>query len=199
MSGLSPNFDDWAKVPSLEIWEAAALMLGYDPRAFPDVIVMDPDSPSSVYGVPLDTNWEERQIINSVELGRIILVKPDQNTINKKSKITMVSYRNWLRSTGRSDLAESLDGPGSDQSAAGCEDAIPVPAIQKMRSAILEILLKQGYDNKQLPPRTTNEPGIKAEVRELLFPNAVERRSKKKTFDKAWQSLRDFKLIVELK
>jgi hypothetical protein len=197
MSGLTPNFEDWALLSSLTIWEAATLMHGYDPRALSDVLVRDPDDPSSTRGVPLDTTWIERQLLSALELGKLLQVKDGLAVQDRASKITMVSLRNWLTQNGYAELATNLDGYGSSPGRAANRVRARVLARDTHRDAILDAIQRLGYKKDSLPRQVGGSPGLKANVRALLDNDPSIRTISKKSFDKAWQGLRDDRIIVE--
>lgn len=71
--------------------------------------------------------------------------------------------------------------------------ALPKQRAQERR--ILELLRSQGYDPLNLPPRIPGKTGPKSKIKELaLRENAI---FSVKTFDTAWQRLRDFGDVAE--
>jgi hypothetical protein len=109
MTGHTPNFDDWRMRDSISVYEIACLMNGYDPRARADVVVRDPDDPTSLTGIPLDTAWDEDSLLSALDAGTLRsaplnVIKPDKST-----GISVESLVPWLRSKGYDDLAAELD------------------------------------------------------------------------------------------
>jgi len=108
-----PNFDDWRELPSIAIWEIAALMQGFDPRALHNVAVRDPQDPSNSYGVPPDMSWEIRRLTSAVKTGGLVTAPPGVVAPNKETEILKTSLVLWLRTQGEAHLADELDTPWS--------------------------------------------------------------------------------------
>ena len=109
MSGTGPEYSYWRKFSALEIWEIAALMQGYDPRALGDVAVRDPDQPTSPNGVAPDMSTERKMLI-AATLTRQLSSAPD-NVIapNEDTMVSVASLVPWLRIHDYDVLAAELD------------------------------------------------------------------------------------------
>lgn len=118
MSGIKPNFDDWRKLSSIEIWEIACLMQGFDPRALADVGVRDRDYPTSPYCVSPDTSWEEKLLISSVLTHHLSSAPVNITEPTSDTRVSVVSLVPWLRLHGHHDLATELDSPAHSASPA---------------------------------------------------------------------------------
>lgn len=112
MTGHTPNFDDWRMRDALSVYEIACLMNGFDPRAMTDAVVRDPDNPTSPYGMPLDTSWDENLLRSAVREGELLsaprgVLEPTANTeISRRSLLT------WLRASKKYDvLVDGLTRP----------------------------------------------------------------------------------------
>lgn len=136
MCGTSPNFDDWRQLSSINVWEVAALIHGFDPRAGADVVVQDPDNPKSQNGISPDLSWEIRMLVSAVEAGDLITAPIGVLAPNDKTGIQKTSLVSWLRSRGDSDLADlanELDSPSyahvqtQPQAVAQVAQALPDP------------------------------------------------------------------------
>ncbi len=127
MRSTSPNFADWRDLPSIKIWEIAALMQGFDPRALADVAVRDPDDPKSPYGVSPDLSWEIRRLTSAVKAGGLVtapigVVAPDNDT-----EILKTSLVDWLRTQREVDLADELDTSPLVNEPPAATSPFPVP------------------------------------------------------------------------
>ena len=114
MCGSSPNYDDWRSLPSIKVWEIAALMHGFDPRAGADVVVRDPDDPTSPYGVSPDLSWEIRMLISAVDAGELTTAPAGVAAPNDDTGILRKSLVAWLRlqeGANLTELADALDTP----------------------------------------------------------------------------------------
>lgn len=109
MRSTSPNFADWRDLPSIKIWEIAALMQGFDSRALADVAVRDPDYPTSSNGVAPDLSWEIKRLISEVITGGLKTAPAGAVAPNEKTEIARTSLVPWLRIKGYIDLADALD------------------------------------------------------------------------------------------
>jgi hypothetical protein len=105
----SPNFDDWRALTSIKIWEIAALMNGFDPRAMTDVAIRDPNSPTSHHGVSPDLNWEIRQLISAVNTSDLITAPAGTAAPNGDTGILKTSLVSWLQKNRFVDLADELN------------------------------------------------------------------------------------------
>ncbi len=127
MSSTSPNFADWRDLPSIKIWEIAALMQGFDPRALADVAVRDPHDPKSPYGVSPDLSWEIRRLTSAVKAGGLVtapigVVAPDNDT-----EILKTSLVDWLRTQREVDLADELGTSSLVNKPPAATSPVPVP------------------------------------------------------------------------
>ena len=109
MGGTSPDYSDWRQLASIKVWEIAALMHGFDPRAGADVADRDPDDPTSPYGVSPDLSWEKRMLISSVEAGELITAPAGIMVPDSDTGILKTSLVHWLRSRGNEALAYLAD------------------------------------------------------------------------------------------
>jgi hypothetical protein len=118
MSGTSPNFEDWRKLTAIEIEDIACLMQGFDPRAIADVVVRDPDDPSSPYGVSPDTSWEVRMLISAVLTHDLTSAPANIAAPTGTTKVVRTSLIPWLRTFGEYGfLADGLSSPASKHTA----------------------------------------------------------------------------------
>lgn len=109
MRSTSPNFADWRELSAIKIWEIAALMQGFDPRAIADVAVRDPDDPTSPYGVSPDLSWEIRRLTSAVKAGGLVTAPVGVVAPNDETEISKNSLVDWLRTQSEFDLADELD------------------------------------------------------------------------------------------
>jgi hypothetical protein len=105
----SPNFADWRELPSIKIWEIAALMQGFDPRALDEVAVRDPEYPTSPNGIPPDLSWEIRRLTSAVKAGGLVTAPIGVFAPDDETEIEKTSLVDWLRTQGYVDLADELD------------------------------------------------------------------------------------------
>jgi hypothetical protein len=109
MSSSTPNFDFWRSVNTLEVWEAAVLMNGFEPSALGDVMVEDPEEGPRGCGRPLEYDPQVRLILDAAHVNKILRSDYDtKNELSTKSIITMDSFVCWLKETKRSGLARQL-------------------------------------------------------------------------------------------
>lgn len=96
------------------------------------------------------------------------------------------------------ECKSSTHSDSSVKNAAIAVTAPPLPKQRAQENRILELLELKGYSPKSLPQRVPGKPGPKSGTRKQalaepkMFPSA-------KTFDTAWQRLRDGFLIDEAK
>jgi len=109
VSSTSPNFADWRELPAIKIWEIAALMQGFDPRALADVAVRDPYDPTNQHGVSPDFSWEVRRLTSAVKAGGLVTAPIGVVAPNDETEILKTSLVDWLRTQGKVDLADELD------------------------------------------------------------------------------------------
>lgn len=150
MSGISPNFDDWRRLSSIKVYEIAALIQGFDPRAGGDVVVQDPYDPNSPYGVPPDTSWEERALISAVETGLLLSAPVNVTEPDTHTKISVSSLLPWLRAQGYHDLAAELNTPMVTNSVQGQLAQAPPSPIVSEPARRLKALRDLGGDAKWL-------------------------------------------------
>ena len=97
---------------AIEIEDIACLMQGFDPRARGDVVVPDPDDPTSPYGMSPDTSWEERMLTAAVLTGDLESAPANTVEPNSDTKVVRESLIPWLRGLGKYDfLADGLSAP----------------------------------------------------------------------------------------
>lgn len=71
------------------------------------------------------------------------------------------------------------------------------PKLQAQQDAILNEIVKLKYDPKSLPKFMSNKPGVKSEVNHIL--NGKGLFTGKTVFDKAWERLRKYGDIADMK
>ena len=112
MSGISPNYSDWRKLAAIEVWEVAVLMHGYDPRALADVIVRDPNDPTSPYGMSPDRTWEVRMLITGIKTGELTACNSGNAFPNEHTEITRASLIPWLHKHRSGNTSAAVSGTG---------------------------------------------------------------------------------------
>jgi hypothetical protein len=108
MNGISPNFADWRRLSAIQIWELAALMHGFDPRAMADVTVRDPYDPESLHGVSLDTSWEVRMLVSAVLAADLISSPAQATAADGHTQVNVESAISWLATQGYAELSKAL-------------------------------------------------------------------------------------------
>jgi hypothetical protein len=126
LSGLSPNFDDWRRLSSIKVWEIAALIHGFDPRAAGDVAFPDPGDPTSPHGVPPDLSWEIRRLTSAIRAGGLTTAPTGIAAPNDETEILKTSLVSWLRTQGCVDLADELDTSSPLQGSGGTKSTVPI-------------------------------------------------------------------------
>lgn len=145
MPGVSPNHEDWQKLSAVEIWEAAVLIHGFDPRAFAEgeVVVQDANNPSNPIGIVPDISWEIRALISAVLTGDLTSAPLNITDPNEHSKVTIKSLLTWLRQHGYGAVANNLGSvpelnePSSQAADASIEPALSDP--ERRLSALREL------------------------------------------------------------
>jgi hypothetical protein len=185
MAGIAPNFDDWRRLSSIKVWEIAALIHGFDPRAAGDVAVQDPDDPDSRYGVPPDTTWEERAVISAVETGILLSAPTNVTSPDIHTKISMVSLLPWLQAQGYDDLAAKLGTTMTAYSMHGPLSTVPQLQNVSDPERRLKALRDLGGDAKWTRYRGQQQWRFK-KIKELVAQekHAVKPRSDEKTIRK---------------
>ena len=128
----------------------AALIQGFDPRAAGDVVVQDPDDPSSPYGVSPVTSWEERSLISAVEAGILLSAPASATAPDIHTKISVSSLVPWLRAQGYHDLAAELNTPMVTNSVQGQLAQVPSSPIVSEPDRRLKALRDLDGDAKWL-------------------------------------------------
>jgi len=104
--GNGINFEHWSKVATIEIWEAAAMMTGVDPRALFTGYVVDMNG-----DIPAHAD-EERQLTSAVRAGGLLVSDKESRTApGRNSHLLTTSLIEWFRKNGRADLAHGLEHP----------------------------------------------------------------------------------------
>lgn len=96
---FDPVLDDWKKIANPRVWEVAAMMRGYDPRAMTDV--------TDSRGDDLDLAFEIRMLTSAVAAGTLSTIAPTA-TADAQTELTADSVVSWLRANGHSALANGL-------------------------------------------------------------------------------------------
>lgn len=103
MSGTSPAYDYWERLPALTVSEIACMLAGFDPRAMTDV--------TDAAGDAIDLSEEIRLITSAVRAGEIQLV-PSESTsdLSPKSSVLRKSLVPWLWANEYEAAASGLCG-----------------------------------------------------------------------------------------
>jgi hypothetical protein len=109
MTGITPNWDYWRERPSIEIWEIAVLMHGFDPRAMTDILVRNPYDPTDPHGVPLDCSEEEKTLISTVNSSKLLSAPAIITAADRNTQVLVASLVPWLHERGLCDLASELE------------------------------------------------------------------------------------------
>jgi hypothetical protein len=143
MSGTAPKFEDWRQFSSIEVWEIAAMIHGFDPRAVGDVVVPDPLDPTNSSGVASDTSWTERALVSGIQVGALASTSENVASPNIHTNISVSSLIPWLRANGYHDLAAELDTQpvlnGAHGSSTGGQSLPVVPEPQRRLTALREL------------------------------------------------------------
>lgn len=105
MTSSKLNSMYWSEVETVKIWEAAAMLYGWDPRAIRDgevVVNTDGDSP--------DLTDEERLLTSAVLSGTLEACPPNPNSPNRDTHLSTRSFVSWMKSHGYTPLADRLGG-----------------------------------------------------------------------------------------
>ena len=185
MTGIAPNFDDWRRLSTIKVWEIAALIHGFDPRAAGDVAVQDPDDPDSRYGVPPDTSWEERVVISAAETGVLMSAPIDVTAPDIHTKISMASLMPWLQAQGYDDLAAKLSTTMTANNMHGSLSTVPQLPNMSDPERRLKALRDLGGDAKWTRYRGQQQWRF-TKIKELVAQekHAVKPRSDEKTIRK---------------
>lgn len=138
----APNFEHWKDFSTLEIWKVAAMMHGFDPRAWGDV--------SDEHGNSVDLSHEREMLFSAVRSGRIVAC-PSTSSPDDRTHIDVAPLLPWLRLYGFSSLADGLDHGQAGQS------AVPLLSEPERRLAALRGL---GGNDKYTPSRGWRFTGI---------------------------------------
>lgn len=126
MRSTSTNFDYWRRFPSIQIWEVAALVQGFDPRAIADVAVRDPDDPTSTCGVPPDLSSEIKWLISAVNAGGLLTAPVGALAPNDETWLLKTSLVPWLRAQGEVYLADELDTSSQINESTAAASTVPI-------------------------------------------------------------------------
>lgn len=188
-------FDYWRTRPALKVWEIAYLMHRLEPRQRANIMVQDPEDPSSIYGMELDIAEEVRALADAVRVGDLDDVS-DGVGKDEAMLIPAIKLLPWLLANGHGDLAESLRGYASPDGAATAEKARRPPAAQiRQEEAIVGEIRRQGFDPMFLPERQRGKGGVKANVWTAIAGHP-EFGGRRPVYDKAWDRLRAKKELV---
>lgn len=105
----SPNFDRWRELPSLKLWEVAAMIRGVDPHSMPDV--------TDARGEPVDLSHELRSLTSAVDIGELHPVSPGNALASSQTEVRKVDVIAWLRCYGHHGVANGLEIRETDRNA----------------------------------------------------------------------------------
>jgi hypothetical protein len=97
------DYQYWGNLLAIEIWEAAALMGGYEPRqiALGEIVVNDDgDCP--------DLSDEQRTLFSAVAIGQLEGFPSQISNSPLKTQIPTASFISWLRGVSMDALADAL-------------------------------------------------------------------------------------------
>ena len=94
----------WRNFPTLQIWEAAALMHGVNPNELGDIVIND-------VGDSLDLSDEVRMLKDAVGTGELSTSDASVSYVNEHTKVLIESFIAVLQRRGYSSLAEGLTLP----------------------------------------------------------------------------------------
>jgi hypothetical protein len=113
MGGTKPDFDHWRLFDTLRVWEAAAMMHGYDPRAY-----TSGELPLDEHDDYPDLTLEKRRIISAVLIGGVTACPATTALPDNNTEIDVATLIAWLRAIGYGHVADGLSGSAVQASAA---------------------------------------------------------------------------------
>lgn len=105
MTATGINFGYWAKVATIQIWEAALLMHGYDPRARSHGYM-----PLDEFGDELDLADDHRLLTSAALATEIEAIADTAVQVGLNTHIKRASFTVWARFNGYDALADGLEG-----------------------------------------------------------------------------------------
>jgi hypothetical protein len=112
--------------------------------------------------------------------------------------ITLHSFNEWAKRVGKAvlvDLPSMAHVLVAHPSPETSTTSDPRKKMRDQEQAILDEIIRQGYDPKALPPLKSGKSGVKAVVRKAL--NGKYPFDKTSSFKRAWEQLRDDESIAE--
>jgi hypothetical protein len=200
----------WKAMRTVKLWQACALIAGLDPdklRPPPHAWMAGPGAgpvfESKSFSSPDNkTRFEKALRLAESAVSYMdgpIYPKGQPHPGNNKEKDVLLSeVAAYFRSIEWVDIPAALQSiavppaPATQQETTVEKVPVTVAALPKQRAQearILELLKAQGYEPLTLAQRTPGKPGPKAEIRTLALNEPAMFSAK--TFDTAWQRLRD--------
>lgn len=197
------DFKSQTQFDSLPIEQACFVLLGFQPPPL-DVLrfVQDTYNPSREPTWEVPPGYEDvlRSLRLSIGHGNVAAQRIREGRYETKH-VSWLELVQWARSKSyaippvlESSVAKTapvaLAVPESQAAPVLTPGASVAPSKQRTQEKrILELLKAQGYDPLKLAPRMPGKPGPKAEIKTLALTERALFTAK--TFDTAWQRLRD--------
>lgn len=147
MSGTSPAYDFWGRLPALTVYEIACMLAGFDPRAMTDAV--------NSAGDHLDLSEEITLITSAVRFGEIQLAPSESiGDLSPKSSVLRKSLAPWLRANHHESVAAGL-----------CDEPEPPPEGQELeRSPSTTLLLQEDCPDipGKIPPTGASRVAVEA-------------------------------------
>ena len=108
MMATGVNFDYWKHVALIQIWEAATMIHGYDPRARQFGY-----SPMTSEGDALDMSADHRMLASAVMANELESAGDAAGEVGPETYLKRASLADWARSHGFATMADGLDSQAS--------------------------------------------------------------------------------------
>lgn len=192
-----PNWIRWLNVPSVRLDVAASLSLGFEPQSIQKITQDENGGKTVKWFHPAYTTNEGsdrlsrlRDFFNTEHLPAYeVPALPGHRPEERIRLLDLVRFaiaQDWEIPPKLAQLVQVEPQP-TPEAIAATGAALPKQRAQEFR--ILELLREKGYDPLNLPSRILGLSGPKAEIKPLALLET--RLFSTKTFDTAWQRLRD--------
>lgn len=200
---LPPKWDKWRHMRDVEIWEAVALSLNLDPDKLPVYLGAYDKLGDDPFRI-CPSQFLERLLVANSNCGILFGFK-HVHDLKARCLVDLPEFVAWALKRNITDMPLELVAMGSSQQSKQSEKPIEqtmcgvvnlaLPKQRAQESRVLELLKSQKYDPLKLPLREPGKSGAKAKVRKLALLEI--KLFTAKSFDTAWQRLRDDCSIVD--